>query len=97
MNILEYVNPLSFFISFAIGIFLVYLTVPEPKIIIKYPTPDNVNINTYKDHSDTCYKYIANEVKCDNTEKEIKIQHEDGKPKKKKPTTFIGYIKSKII
>lgn len=93
MNILEYVNPLAFFISFAIGIFIVYISTPDPKIIIKYPSPSGTNI--YKDNADMCYKYLANEVKCDNTAEKMKIQHNDD-PKKKKPFTLFGYIKSKI-
>ena len=49
IKILDYVNPLSFFIAFCIGIFVVYISTPEPKVIYKYPTPDNVDKNIYKD------------------------------------------------
>lgn len=98
INLLEYVNPLAFFIALFVGIFIVYLSVPEPKIIIKYPTPENVDKNIYKDGSDTCYKYQANEVDCDNYEdiEETKIQHIDEEPKKKKPKTLFGLIKKQF-
>jgi hypothetical protein len=40
-----------FIISFAIGMFLVYLTKPVPKVIIKYPTPESVENLVYQDDS----------------------------------------------
>jgi hypothetical protein len=97
INILDYVNPLAFFIALFVGIFIVYISVPEPKIIIKYPNPDNVKKNIYKDHSDTCYKYKANEVECSKHKDavETKIQHID-EEKKKKPKTIFGLFKSKF-
>jgi hypothetical protein len=60
----DYIDPLSFFIAFAVGIFLVYIYSPAKKIIIKWPTPENIEKTVYKDHSDSCYKYKANEVPC---------------------------------
>ena len=39
----------SFIISFCIGILLVYLLTPIPKIIIRYPTPENAGKIIYKD------------------------------------------------
>lgn len=60
-------NWYSFFIAFALGIFYVYISSPKPRIIIKYPTPYNVNKTLYKTDEGICYKYQAEEVKCDNT------------------------------
>lgn len=60
----DYIDPLAFFIAFAVGIFLVYIYSPAKKIIIKWPTPENIEKTVYKDHSDSCYKYKANEVSC---------------------------------
>ena len=60
----DYIDPLAFFIAFEVGIFLVYVFAPAKKIVIKWPTPDNVGKVVYKDHSDSCYKYKANEVSC---------------------------------
>jgi len=97
INILEFVDPLAFFISLCVGIFVVYISVPEPKIIIKYPTPDNIHKNIYKDDSGTCYKYNKKEVDCKNYDKveEVKLQHIDEEVKKK-PKTLFGMIKSKF-
>lgn len=73
-----YIIPLYFLVSFCIGIFVVYLSTPKPKIIIKYPTPQNAGKIIYKDNSGVCYKYLVKEVKCPRNTKEIKmfdIQH----------------------
>ena len=90
INILEHVNPLAFFIAFCVGIFVVYVTIPEPTIIIKYPTPDNTENNVYKDMSDTCYKYKSKEVECSKYKNVIEtdLQHIELGGKKKKKSIF---------
>jgi len=37
------INPLVFFISFAIGLLFVIFTLPSPHIIIKFPSPYNIS------------------------------------------------------
>ena len=58
-----------FLISFSIGVLIVYLTNADPREIMVYPTPENVEDLLYRDKSDTCYQFIPNEVSCpsDNT------------------------------
>jgi hypothetical protein len=59
-------NFLAFIVAFGIGILYVYLSAPKPKIIIKYPTPYNVNKVVYKNENDICYKYNAEEINCND-------------------------------
>lgn len=68
-----YLLPIYFFLSFFFGILMVYLSTPKPKVIIKFPTPQNAGKIIYKDNSGVCYKYIAKEVKCPMNTKEIKM------------------------
>ena len=49
----------AFFFALAIGMFYVYVRVPPPKIVMKYPTPDNVGKVIYQDEADNCYVYQA--------------------------------------
>jgi hypothetical protein len=56
----------SFIIAFAFGMFFVYINTPKPKIVIKYPTPDNASNVTYQDPAKNCYKYEATKVECSN-------------------------------
>ena len=60
----KYLSLKCFFISFCIGMFVVYITVPLPEIIIRYPTPHNAGKIIYKDNADMCYVYDARETKC---------------------------------
>ena len=57
-------NILSFFMAFILGVFYVYISSPKPRIIIKYPTPYNVNKLLYEGESGECYKFKIEEVKC---------------------------------
>ena len=57
-------NTKYFLISFSLGILFVYLFTPQPRVIIKFPTPDNAGKIIYKDNNDVCYKYKATEVQC---------------------------------
>ena len=51
-------------LGLALGFFIIYLTTPAPKIILKYPTIENISNTTYIDENGQCYKYYAQEVAC---------------------------------
>jgi len=72
--ILDKINPYAFIVSFCIGIFICYITQPEPKIIVRHPRPDNVNNIVYKDDNNDCYKYESEEVDCP-ADKRMTIEH----------------------
>jgi hypothetical protein len=67
-------NPVYFFVSFAIGLFFVYIMTPPPEIVVKFPSPYNAGKITYRDKSDTCYKYKADSVSCPTDKGLIKPQ-----------------------
>ena len=73
MKLFNKLNPFAFFISFCIGIFICYITSPKPKIILQYPSPDNVGINKYIDKASNCFKYVAKKVTCPSDNSQIKI------------------------
>lgn len=64
MNILSVIDLRWFIISLGIGLFIVYLTIPKPTIIIKYPTPDNSETTVFTDDTNNCYKFKTEEVIC---------------------------------
>ena len=57
-------NLLYFFMAFVVGMLYVYLDSPKPRIIIKYPTPYNIDKLIYKGLSEECYKFKVKEVEC---------------------------------
>lgn len=56
-------------LGLCLGFFVVYVTTPAPKIVMKYPTIDNIQDTTYVDENGVCYKYYAIEVSCANLKK----------------------------
>ena len=73
---MKFINFKIFIISLAIGLFYVYLTAPDKKVIFVYPTPDNTDDIQYKDKADNCHKYRVTEVSCSGSEsvKRIPVQ-----------------------
>lgn len=67
----DYIHVPSFFIALAIGLFFTYIFSPPKKIIIKWPTPENVGKVIYKDDAESCYKYKANEIPCPSDKSQI--------------------------
>jgi len=66
--ILEYISFRIFMISFAIGLFFVYIYGPEMKTIYIYPSPENIDKVIFKDKADNCFSFQANEVECPKNE-----------------------------
>ena len=74
----KYIDIRVFLMSLTIGLLYIYLAEEYKKVIIIYPTPDNIKNYQYKDKTDNCFTYNLKEVKCpadDNLLHKIKIQN----------------------
>ncbi len=60
----KFVNIPVFIASLALGLFFVYVYVPDSKTIYVYPTPQNVSEMQYKDIVGNCYHYVEQQVDC---------------------------------
>jgi len=60
----KYISIPIFLISFAVGIFFVYILGPEMKTIYVYPTPENVDRILFKDKADNCFKFVEEVIQC---------------------------------
>lgn len=60
-----------FLISFAIGIFLVYITMQDANKIYVYPNPENVDFIQYKDRADQCFEFKETKVNCPTEKKDL--------------------------
>jgi hypothetical protein len=68
---LRFINIPVFIISFAIGVFFVYVFVPDARTILVYPTPENVGLLQYKDITGNCFQVKEKLVACPKNEKDI--------------------------
>ena len=66
--ILNYISIPAFLISFAIGLFFIYVLGPEIKTIFIYPSPENVDKVLFKDKAENCFYFDQLEVKCPDNE-----------------------------
>lgn len=71
-NLFDHISLPIFIISLSVGLFYVYISVPNPKIIYVYPTPDNLRNFQFKDHADNCFSFKAKEVRCDKVKGQLK-------------------------
>jgi len=62
--VLNYISLPIFLISFAIGIFFVYILGPEKKIIYIYPTQENIDKILFKDKADNCFTFEEEVMEC---------------------------------
>jgi hypothetical protein len=71
---LKYINVPVFLISFALGVFAVYVTAPDKKKIIVYPTPDNAQHVQYKDGAGNCFQFKQTKAQCTKDSTNTPIQ-----------------------
>lgn len=71
MGFLKYINFKLFFFGLVFGLFAVYMTMPDNRKILVYPTPENIKMLQYQDKTDTCFSFKQEEVECPTDENKI--------------------------
>jgi hypothetical protein len=66
--LLNYISIPVFLVSFAVGVFFVYILGPEIKTVYIYPTPENVDKVLFKDKADNCFRFEEQVVDCPKDE-----------------------------
>ena len=64
IKLTKYISIPIFILSLAIGIFIVYMTTDENRVIYIYPTPENVDLMLYRDKANQCFAFEQTEVTC---------------------------------
>jgi len=71
MNLLKFINIPIFLLSLVFGLFAVYITMPDTRTILVYPTPENIDLIQYRDKTGSCFHYKQNGVECPNNASDI--------------------------
>jgi hypothetical protein len=71
---MKYINLTAFILSLALGIFLVYINNPPPKVVIIYPTKDNEKMFQFRDKGYNCYQLEQTKQKCNKKAEDIPLQ-----------------------
>ena len=69
--LLNYISFPIFIISFAVGLFFIYVLGPEMKKVLIYPSPENVDKVLFKDNADNCFYCNQVEVNCPSDKSKI--------------------------
>ncbi len=75
---LKYFDFRYFFISFAIGIFYIYISNDYKKVVIMYPNPTNIEKYTYVDKANNCFQYTLDETMCPSSSEnyvDVKVEY----------------------
>jgi len=64
MQISKVISIPVFILSLCLGVFFVYITIPNPDVILVYPNPDNTDKLLFKDDAGVCHSFIPRKVKC---------------------------------
>jgi hypothetical protein len=67
----NYISVSAFIISFAVGLFFVYILGADIKKVHIYPSPENVNKILYKDNAENCFRFIPNQIDCPRDKSKI--------------------------
>lgn len=62
--LLNYISIPIFLISFAVGLFFVYVLGPEMKTIYIYPNPENVDKILFRDKANNCFQFEEEVIEC---------------------------------
>jgi hypothetical protein len=67
-------NYLCLVASFAVGLAVMMLTIPKPKVVVKFPSPETADEYTYRGAGGTCFKIAAENEECPADGKNVRSQ-----------------------
>jgi hypothetical protein len=74
MLLLYRINLTYFVTAFAVCLLVIYTFTPPPQVVVKFPSPYNAGKVTYRDTSNTCFKYRAEKESCPTDKSKLREQ-----------------------
>jgi len=71
MRVFNFIDARFFVLSLILGLFAVYIFMPDLRTVYVYPTPENVSLLQYKDKTGTCFSFLQEEVTCPTNQNDI--------------------------
>ncbi len=72
MSILNNISWPAFIISFAIGVFYIYISLPTQRVVTVYPTQDNESYFNFRDKAHNCFRFEQEEKACPANDDDLK-------------------------
>ncbi len=70
-NLSRFVHVPVLIASFAVGMFFVYIYMPDTRKILVYPTHENAKLLQYRDKTGTCFEVKEQEIDCPKDDSKI--------------------------
>ena len=74
--IFDNLDLLWFFAALTLGLLVAYMTAPVRKVVVKFPSPFNAGVVTYRGE-DQCFQYQAEAVACPADGDKVRPQPEN--------------------
>ena len=62
----------AFIVSFAIGVFYIYISLPKQRVVIVYPTQDNADHFNFRDKAHNCFRFEQTMKECPADDADLK-------------------------
>lgn len=72
MSVFSYISWPAFIISFAIGVFYIYISLPKQRVVTVYPTQDNADFFNFSDKAHNCFKFEQEMKTCPANDDQLK-------------------------
>ena len=72
MSILDNISWPAFIVSFAIGVFYIYISLPNRRVVTVYPTQDNESYFNFRDKAHNCFRFEQEMKACPANDDDLK-------------------------
>ena len=64
MSVFNHISWPAFIVSFALGVFYIYISLPTRRVVTVYPTQDNADHFNFRDKAHNCFRFEQEAKPC---------------------------------